>query len=342
MQAMLLRGNQLSIEEIERPSPGPGEVLVRVRACGVCGSDLHFARYREQNVAADRAARGLPPAPAGAARPIVMGHEFSAEVIEAGPGAGDWKPGTRVVGTPWVLDQTDLRGRQTIGFSGRYPGGYGEYLLMTASLMIPVPDHVSDVAAATVEPCAVGLHAVREANVGPGEQVLVMGAGPIGLSVLLWLKANGVKHVTVTDFAAPRRELALALGADQVLNPGEHNVAALLVAAGGAPQVIFECVGVEGTLAQAMEIAALRTRIIVVGVCMVPDQIRPMVGINKHLTFQFVSAYTPEEIGLSLEGIASGAIDSSRLVTRTVTLPELPAAFAALGDPKDCKVMVEF
>src|SRR6266567_4310606 len=119
MRAMVLRGTKLAIEEMERPSPGPGQVLVRVRACGICGSDLHFARYREQNQAVERAARGQPPVAPGASRPIVMGHEFVAEVVEPGPGAGAWKPGTRVTGTPWVMDERDPRGRVTIGLSAR-------------------------------------------------------------------------------------------------------------------------------------------------------------------------------------------------------------------------------
>jgi 2-desacetyl-2-hydroxyethyl bacteriochlorophyllide A dehydrogenase len=342
MQAMLLRGTQLSIEDMDKPSPAPGEVLVRVRACGICGSDLHFARYREQNQAAERSARGQPPVAPGASRPIVMGHEFVAEVVEEGPGVDHWTPGTRVVGTPWILDPNADRGRHTIGYSARYPGGYAEYAVMTSELMLPVPDHVSDEVAATVEPCAVGLHATREAHVAPDERVLIMGAGPIGLSVLLWLKSTGVKHVTVTDLAAARRELAARIGADLVLDPVADNVGARLRAAPGAPQVIFECVGVEGTVQQAMDIAGMRSRIIIVGVCMTVDHFRPMVGINKHLTFQFVSAYTPEEVADTLDGISNGAIDPSPLITRTVTLNELPAAFQSLGDPKDCKVVLRF
>jgi threonine dehydrogenase-like Zn-dependent dehydrogenase len=340
MRAMVLRGTNLAIEEIERPSPGPGQVLVKMRACGICGSDLHFAKYREQNQAIERAARGQPPVAPGASRPIVMGHEFVAEVVEPGPAAGDWKPGTRVVGTPWMMDERDPRGRVTIGLSARYPGGYGEYALMASDLMLAVPDSLPDTAAALVEPCAVGLHAVREAKVAPEETVLVMGAGPIGLGTLLWLKASGVRHVAVSDFAAPRRELAASLGADMVLNPAEENVGARLRETVGAPRVVFECVGVGGTLQAAMDLADVRSRIIVVGVCMTGDEIRPMVGINKHLTLQFSSAYTPEEIADSLQGIANGTINPAPMVTRTVHLDELPATFEALGNPRDCKVVV--
>ena len=116
-----------------------------------------------------------------------------------------------------------------------------------------------------------------------------------------------------------------------MLNPAQANARPVLSAGAGAPQVIFECVGVEGTLQQAMDVAGLRSRIIIVGVCMVTDQIWPMVGINKQLRFEFVSAYTPEEIADSLAGIAAGTIDAARLVTRTVRLPEfsMPSARSA-------------
>jgi threonine dehydrogenase-like Zn-dependent dehydrogenase len=182
---------------------------------------------------------------------------------------------------------------------------------------------------------------VREAQVQPGEHAIVMGAGPIGLMTLLWLKREGIKHVTVTDLAAPRRQLAERLGADLVLNPTEHDVAAqVAAAAGGPPPLVFECVGVEGTLEQAMELVARRGRVVVVGVCMKPDRLMPMVGINKHLTLQFVLGYSPEEFAEALDAIAEGRVETSPLVTRTVDLDGLPAAFRSLSNPADCKIVL--
>jgi threonine dehydrogenase-like Zn-dependent dehydrogenase len=107
-----------------------------------------------------------------------------------------------------------------------------------------------------------------------------------------------------------------------------------------APDVVFECVGVQGTLQQAMELVTVRGRVVVVGVCMLPDQITPMLGINKQLTLQFVLGYTAQEFAETLEAFASGEVDTTPLVTRTVSLDELPGAFAALADPSDCKVLV--
>ena len=341
MRAMVLRGDGLAVKEIDRPAPGPLQVLARVRACGICGSDLHFARYAADLVAAMPAS--VPPgAVIDLDQGVVMGHEFVAEVVEAGRDAETWAPGTRVVSMPVILDPTMPRGFQSLGFSSRYPGAYGEYVVLSAPLLLRVPDHVPDVVAATVEPCAVGLHAVREAKVQPGERVLVMGAGPVGLMTLLWLKREDVAHVAVSDPAAPRRALAARLGADLVLDPAADDVAAQLEAAGGPPPVVFECVGIEGTIQQAMELVAPRGRVIVAGVCMTEARFRPRIGISKHLTLQFVLAYTPEEVREALDAIADGRIDPAPLVTRTVSLDELPAAFEALSDPQDCKVVLHF
>lgn len=342
MRAMMLRDGALSIEEIERPSPGPGQVLARVRACGICGSDLHFARYADQMIAASRVADPAGWSAMDLKRGVVMGHEFIAEIVEAGPGAESWTPGQRVISIPIVLDGSAPRGIQSIGYSSTFPGAYGEYVIMSAPLLLPVPDHVPDQVAATFEPCAVGLHAVRESGIAPDERALVMGAGPIGLMTLIWLKQSGVKQVAVSEYAAPRRDLARRLGADLVIDPAEREVGqAFSVEFGGGPRVVFECVGVEGTLAQAMGLVERQGRIVVVGVCMTPDTITPIVGINKHLQLRFVLGYTPDEVKETLAALAAGVVDTAPLITRTVSLDELPAAFRALSDPTECKIVLQ-
>ncbi|MHB8576617.1 MAG: zinc-binding dehydrogenase [Dehalococcoidia bacterium] len=342
MRAMILRGKTLSVVDIDRPSPGPGQVLARVRACGICGSDLHFARFADQMIAGAGPRDPVIDRSADLNKGIVMGHEFMAEVVEAGAGAEQWAPGARVTSVPVLIDPSGPNGRQSIGYSATNPGAYGEYVLMSASLLLRVPDSVPDKVAATTEPCAVGLHAVREAHLQPGDRALVIGAGPIGMMTLLWLKKEGVKQVIVSEYAAPRRELAKQMGADIVIDPARENLAQRLEAEGGSPAVIFECVGVEGTLQQAMELAPPRGRIVVVGVCMLEDRVRPFTGISKQLNLQFVLGYTVEEYREALEAIGDGSINTAPLVTRTVSLDELPAAFQSLSDPTDCKVVVVF
>lgn len=356
MKAMVLRGTSLAIEEIARPVPGPGQVLGRVLACGICGSDLHAAKHMDQMVAATR----LSPAGVAvtdAAPGIVMGHEYVCEIVESGEGVEGWEPGARVTSLPVLLDASSPSGVTAIGYSAVNPGAYGEYIVMSAPLLLRVADHVSDAIAATTEPCAVGLHAVRMAKLGGTENVLVMGAGPIGLMTLLWLKRLGSHKVIVSDPSPERRGLAQKLGADGVYDPTAIDLAAAMAsefapperdgtpsygrpATKAAPDVVFECVGVPGTLHTAMTLVQTRGTVIVVGVCMQPDTITPLLGINKQLALQFVLGYTGPEYAEALAAITDGSVDTSSLVTRTVTLEELPATFTALADPTDCKVVM--
>lgn len=341
MKAMVLRDKNLAVEEVARPSAGPGEVVARVLACGICGSDLHAAKYMDEMMAnSQRSGRNAFEEFDG--NGIVMGHEFVAEVVESGPGAEAWAAGTRVTSIPVLVAPQSPNGMLAIGYAAETPGAYGEFVRMSAPLLLRVPDNLPDEVAATTEPCAVGLHAVRQGKVAPNEHVVVMGAGPIGLMTLIWLKHDGVKHVTVSDYAPTRRALAAQLGADLVVDPKAQDVLQEVSrACGGAPPVVFECVGVEGTLSQAMELVERGGRVVVVGVCMKPDTIRPMVGITKQLTLQFVLGYTPEEYAETLAALGEGRVDTAPLVTRIVSLDELPAAFEALADPADCKIVLK-
>ena len=338
---MVLRGKQLAIEEVTKPTPGPGQVLARVLACGICGSDLHAAKYMDDMIAASKMSGRTAWDTLDLSQGMVMGHEFVAEIVEAGEGADQFPVGTRVTSVPVLVEPTAPNGFRSIGYSPETPGAYGEYVIMTGSMLLKIPDGLSSTVAATTEPCAVGLHAVREAHMREGEHAVVMGAGPIGLMTLLWLKQEGVRHVTVSDYAQTRRDLAAQLGADLVVDPAHTDLAEAVVAAGGgAAPVVFECVGVEGTLQQAMELVDRFGRVLVVGVCMKEDKIFPMVGINKQLTLKFVLGYTPAEYAEALAALADGSIHAEPMVTRTVTLDELPAAFEALADPHDCKIVV--
>ena len=359
MRAMVMRGKQLAVEDVAMPKPGPGQVLAKVLACGICGSDLHAAKYMDEMIETARTSRRNAWYDRDYSAGMIMGHEFVAEVIEAGVGAEEWTPGTRVTSMPVLIHKESPTGFLSIGYSPETPGAYGEYVIMSQPLLLRVADHVSDAMAATTEPCAVGLHAVREAKLKGGENVLVMGAGPIGQMALIWLKHEGAGFVAVSDPSPERRALAKQMGADAVFDPTAVDLAEALshelfkpsgrnqedLSYGGgpivaAPDVVFECVGVPGTLQQAMELVQIRGRVIVVGVCMQPDTITPLLGINKQLSMQFVLGYTAQEYAEALQAFADGKVDTSPLVTRTVGLDDLPAAFAALADPKDCKVVV--
>ncbi|MCS7294457.1 MAG: zinc-binding dehydrogenase, partial [Chloroflexota bacterium] len=335
MRAVVLRGNELRVEEVSEPVPGPGQVLARVRACGICGSDLHAALSLPQLIEASRRTGGQWDERA-LSEGIVMGHEFVAEVAAAGPGAEQWRPGMRVTSMPVLIDPAAPRGVRAIGYSAGIPGGYGEYVLLSAPLLLPVPEGLSDDVAALTEPCAVGLHAVRTSGLQRGERVLIMGAGPIGLMTLLWAKREGAGTVIVSEPSAARREMAARLGADTVVDPRTSDLRAMVDEQRGSPcGLIFECVGVAGTLQEAMELAPRGGRIVVVGACMTEDRTWPLVGIMKELSLRFVLGYTPEEFAEALQALGAGVIDPSPMITKRIGLEELATTFRNLADPAE-------
>ena len=357
MRAAVMRNRRLVVADVPRPEPGPGEVLVRTLACGICGSDLHALRHAEQVVAASRRAGSVFTMDLG--RDVVMGHEFCAEIVEHGPGTrGTLPAGTRVCSRP-ALIRAD--GPRTIGYSNDTPGGYAEHMRLTEALLLPVPDGLPTAHAALTEPMAVGLHAVAKARLGPDDAPLVIGCGPVGLAVIAALALAGARPIVAADFSARRRELAAALGADLVVDPARTTPwqswreAAVWRDASRAPAlppwiagpplrpaVVFECVGVPGVLDQLMAASPRGTRIVVVGVCMEPDTIYPMLGISKELNLQFVLGYTPEEFAATLAHIAAGRIPVAPLVTGTVGVEGVAGAFEALASPEHhAKILVE-
>ena len=356
MRAVVMRDRRLVVDEDPAPAPGPGEVLVRTLACGICGSDLHALKHADTFV--ETARRAGNPFVMDLARDVVMGHEFCAEIVEHGPGTTRALPaGTRVCSRPMIMRAT---GPQTVGYSNEHPGGYGEYMRLTEGLLLPVPAGLSTEHAALTEPMAVGLHAVNRANLQPDDAPLVIGCGPVGLAVIAALRLRGVRPIVAADFSARRRELAVALGADVVVDPAattpwqSWREAAVWRDAGRAPAlppwvpgpavrpaVVFECVGVPGVLDQLMAASPRGTRLVVVGVCMEADTIHPMLGISKELNLQFVLGYTQEEFAATLGHIASGAIPAAPLITGAVGLDGVAGAFEALASPeKHAKILV--
>jgi threonine dehydrogenase-like Zn-dependent dehydrogenase len=352
-----MRDRRLVVADLPVPEPGPGEVLVKTLACGICGSDLHALKHAEQFVAASRRAGSVFTM--DLSRDVVMGHEFCAEIVEHGPGTRRTLPaGTRVCSRPGLIRPD---GPRTVGYSNDTPGGYAEYMRLTEALLLPVPTGLSTEHAALTEPMAVGVHAVAKARLEPDDAPLVIGCGPVGLAVIAALRLAGARPIVAADFSARRRELAGTLGADLVVDPARitpwqsWRETAVWRDASRAPAlppwipgpplrpaVVFECVGVPGVLDQIMAAAPKGTRVVVVGVCMEADTIYPMLGISKELNLQFVLGYTPEEFAATLGHIADGAIPAAPLITGRVGVEGVAGAFEALASPEQhAKILVE-
>jgi len=371
---------QASLEVLERPAPvpGAGQVLIDVLRCGICGSDLH-ARHHCDEMAAVALEAGYE----GFMRSdqaVVFGHEFCGEIVEHGPRCRrTHAAGTAVVALPLLRQGTQIHG---IGLSAHAPGAYAEQLLVQESLAIAVPNGLSPELAALTEPMAVAWHAVRRGEVKKRTVAIVIGCGPIGLSVICMLKARGVRTVIASDFSGGRRALAAQCGADVVIDPAEGSpyasaaehghlatVPAALEAAVGAMDklqrlpvpwhhvwrtaealgaakpkgpVIFECVGVPGVIDEIISSAPLFSRVVVVGVCMGVDQIRPAMAVNKEIDLRFVVGYTPVEFRDTLHMLAEGKVNAAPLLTGVVGLDGVEGAFAALADPDaQAKVLID-
>ncbi|MEJ5254855.1 MAG: zinc-binding dehydrogenase [Acidimicrobiales bacterium] len=346
MRAVVMRRGQLVVDEIADPSPGPAQVLVRTLACGICGSDLHALDHAEEMVemaleASDATPGGMPaPRVMDPARDVVMGHEFCGEVVELGESTANCAVGDIVVSIPVTFDATGLH---AIGYSNRYPGGYGELMVLSDPLALKVPNGLDPRSAALTEPFAVGLHAVNRSNAGARTAALVLGCGPVGLATIAALALRGVEPIVAADLSPRRRELAATMGAHATVDPQvDEPIEVWRGLDGRKPLVLFEAVGAPGLLDTAMRAAPRGSQIVVVGVCMQPDTVRPMRAVVKELEIRFAFGYDPVEFADTLRSIAEGEIDVAPLITGQVSLEQVPGAFHDLAHPDGhAKILVE-
>jgi threonine dehydrogenase-like Zn-dependent dehydrogenase len=335
MRASVLReGRMVYRDDVPDPVPGPGQVLVAVRACGICGSDLHFAAHGAHVLQmSGHLAGGSGGMTVDLKRDVFMGHEFSAEILETGPDTETHPAGTPVTSLPVLLS---AKGFEPIVYSNSTVGGYAERMLLSAPLLLPIPNGLDLKHAALTEPMAVGLHAVNKSNIARQETALVLGCGPIGIAIIAALQARGAENIAAADFSPKRRELATTMGAHQVLDSAQGSPFDTI-----KPAVVFEAVGVPGIIDDVLLRARPGTRLVVAGVCMQPDTVHPFFAIAKEINVQFVLAYSPEEFAASLRALAEGEIDVGPLITGEVGLDGVGAAFDDLADPeRHCKVLV--
>jgi L-iditol 2-dehydrogenase len=334
MRSSVLRDvKDLVIEQRPVPSPGPRDVLVQVGSVGTCGSDVH---YYEHGRIGDFVVR----------EPLVLGHEPSGTVVARGSEADRHELGQRVSIEPGVPCCTCAQCRQ-----GRYnlcpdmrffatppvDGAFCEYVLVHEEFAYPVPDALSDDAAALLEPLSVGVWACRKARVAPGSRVLVTGAGPIGLVALQTARAFGASEVMVTDVKSHRLAMARELGATTVLDVRE----ASLRAAEFEPDVLLECSGVAPAISEAIRCVGRAGRIVLVG--MGGDEIPlPVAHIQRNEievtgTFRYANTW-PTAVALAV----SGAVDLDRLVTHRFPLGEVRQALeASVHDETAIKAVVD-
>jgi threonine dehydrogenase-like Zn-dependent dehydrogenase len=379
MKAVVCQNTELTVVDLPEPVPGPGQVLVAIERCGICGSDLHMRHHCDhmKDLLGKVGAGGIMP---GSSDPLVFGHELCAEVLAYGPGCDQKiKKGTRVVAQPAVRVGKEIH---IAGLSPVVTGGYAERMVLQEVALVPVPNGLSSDMAALTEPMAVAWHAVRRSEIAKKDVAIVVGCGPVGLAVICLLKARGVATVVASDFSAGRRALAKRCGADVLIDPKQESPYAarageefirdfpsllelslgtreklgklplpwyaawrlveLLGAAAPKRPVIFECVGIPGIVQQIIDGAPLMSRVVVAGVCMQIDRYEPALAVHKEIDLRFVFGHSPLEYRDTLHLIADGKVNCAPMITGIVGLDGVGFAFDALKDPEThAKILID-
>ncbi len=331
MKALVLHAyNHLRIEGMTDPEPGPHEVVVAIRACGICGSDVH----------------GMDGSTGRRQPPIVMGHEASGVIAVVGAEVRDWRAGDRV-----TFDSTASCGecaycqrgqinlcdcRRVFGVSCgdyRQHGAFARYLSVPQHILYRVPDSLSFEHAAFVEPLSVAVHAVGRTGASPDDTAVVIGAGVIGLLTMQVLRARGCQRVIAVDVDESRLGIARLCGAALVLNSAKEDALAKILddTNGAGAALVFEAVGVEATVDTAVRCAAKGGSVVLIG------NVSPRVGmalqavVTRELSL-LGSCASAGEYPACLELMASGAVDVAPLISAVAPLAEGPEWFRRLHD----------
>jgi L-iditol 2-dehydrogenase len=334
MRASRLHGiGDLRLEDLPRPTPGPGEVLLKVASVGVCGSDVHY--YLEGGIG-----------DAMVTEPIIMGHEFSAWVADLGDGVQGLEVGQLVAVEPAVHCgecEPCQHGHPNlcvnVKFCGTPPidGAFAEYAVKPAHNCFPLPEGLDAVGGAMLEPLGIAIHTVDLAHLRPGYTVAVLGAGPIGLLTAAVARAAGAGPIWMTEPLAYRREFALEYVADTVLNPDEVDVVAEIMQATGGRgvDVAFEAAGAEETPDQAARVTRPGGRLVVAGI---PSDdtmtLTASVVRRKGLTIKLVRRMKhtyPRAIGL----VRRGLVDVRPVATSFFPLERIDEAFQVVANYDD-------
>lgn len=331
MRAVVMQGlhRPLAVETLPDPAPAAGELVVRVGRCGICGSDLHMTEDPAYGMGAGS----------------VLGHEFAGEVVAVGRGVERLVPGDLVAVSPLMsCGDCDACRRGAVQYCaafGLQGGGYAEYAVTRPNQCVRLPASASLADGAIVEPLAVALHGVNRSGLAPGEKVLILGAGPIGLAVAFWARRRGAGAVVVQDIATHQEERARAMGATGFVADPADPVGAAERALGGKADLVFECVGLPGLIAQAVEQLAPRGRIILLGLCTRPDSFNSFAMLSKEITLITSAFFLQQEYEAALDALSCGAAEPRLLVTATIGLDDTPARFEALRRrTHDCKVLI--
>lgn len=324
------------VEEVAEPTPKKGEVLIRVERTGICGTDLH--EYLAGPIVAQPG--------------TILGHEYSGTVIEAGEGVKGMSPGDRVAGIGVVGCGSCYYCRRALTslcdtptFIGlRTPGTLAPLASVPASALFVVPEGLSLVDAALVEPLAVSFHAVLRSRLAVGESVYIAGAGPIGLGVVQAARVAGASEIIVSEVSSRRREVALELGATRVVDPTVEDAVAVTqsLTFGRGADVGFDTAGVQAAFDSAVAAVRKRGRLVGVAAWERPATVSMTDLLLREINFLYSFAYEPEdEVPRILKLMARGEFKTDSLITSQIGLDEIVSGgFEELRDHRDAQVKI--
>jgi (R,R)-butanediol dehydrogenase/meso-butanediol dehydrogenase/diacetyl reductase len=334
MRVLNIHGvNDVRLDPIDPPRPGNSDVVIKVKACGVCGSDLSYIKMG-----------GIHRKPGGV---TPIGHEAAGEVLVVGSAVKDIRVGQRVVINPMMTPSY-------IG-SGGPEGAFTEELLVrdarVGDSLLPIPDDLPFEVAAMTEPLAVALHGVNRSQAKAGDKVVVFGCGPIGLGMVLWLVDRGVKDVVALDLSVERLERAKALGARAVINPGKEDVRARLLELHGSARVFsresvgtdayIDAAGAPNILSDVISMAKYQSRLVITAAYMKPVEINLGTMLTTEMTITTAVGY-PNEMPDVIAALPRLRDKISSLISHRFPFDKVIDAFAVAGTPASAKVMVEF
>ncbi len=342
MKAAVFTGiKTIEIQQVPTPTPKSNEVLIKVRAVGVCGSEVH-------------AFLGTHPF---RKPPAIMGHEVSGDIVEVGSEVRGFHPGDRVIVEPQIScghclycqsgDYHLCTSKVIMGVPA-WPGGFGEYVTAPAQTLIKLPDSFSYEEGAVVEPLAVGIASARKARVQLGDSALVLGSGTIGLCCIAAARAAGATNIIATDAYDFNLELARKVGATAAFNVRKDNNLAQLVAEQARPEgvdVAFVTAGFSAVLNQAMAHVRKMARVMVVALFDEPITVpEPFLIGGKELELVGVHMYVRKDFETAIDLISSGAVNAKAMVTHVLPIEEAQRALELVhGKTEDnAKVILKF
>jgi (R,R)-butanediol dehydrogenase / meso-butanediol dehydrogenase / diacetyl reductase len=328
--AVLKDIKDIQLENRPQPEPGAGEILIKVEYCGICGSDI----YAYKNLLF----------PAG----TVLGHEFSGTVAKLGPGVNTWVIGERIVARPPGICGTCYwckRGQlalctkhfdNTLGL--KLPGGFAEYVLAKEFQAVSLPKNVSFEEAAIMEPLAVCIRGVRSSQLDLGDNVVVIGAGPIGLITMMCAFRCGAAKVFVLEKSQKRRELALKMGASEVFSPENWNGAKK----GELIDIVYDCVGSSGTLNIAIELVRNGGQVLILGAT--PEQVsyNQTAVLVRAIDLKHSMGYYVDDFEIAIKCVSAGMFPLGDLISDVLPLERITEGFDKLLDAEaSVKILIK-